>query len=731
MARSDSIGFFWQDLPPEKPAKAEKLKRQPPEPVWLLPTYLPGLVEALRFPVQRFTDGELVEAAIARERLVFDIECYENYWLIAFKSMVTGRVNYFELTPTHPLHIAKLKWIIANFTLVSFNGIGYDAPILALALAGKTNLQMKAATNEIIVNGTRPSDVLRSYKVKALKFDHIDIIEVAPLMASLKIYGGRLHGRKMQDLPFAPGTLLNSDQMAITRWYCVNDLDNTHILYESLKEEISLRESMSKEYDIDLRSKSDAQVAEAVIAHEVESMTGYRAKRPTIAPGTMYHYRVPRFIQYETPLVNWALDLVRKTPFIVSEEGNIGMPPELKELEIKIAQSTYRMGIGGLHSSEECQAIVPAADEELVDIDMTSYYPFIILNENLYPQHLGPNFLKVYRKLVYRRIDAKRAGDKVVADSLKITINGSFGKLGSQYSVLYAPDLLVQVTLTGQLTLLMLIEMLELRGFRVVSANTDGIAVLYKKSDRVLFDQIIKYFEDCTRFQTEEVRYKALYSRDVNNYIAVKREYDKVAKLWTDKVDGCKTKGAYASPKREADRLHKNPTNSVCVSAVLALLTKGTPVDHTIRNCTDIREFVNVRTVKSGAVKVWTKTPAPKHDSQAELVALAGFTEIVEGWFRHEAYPEELAVFALPQAYAEALRMLEKPDRSEYLGKSIRWYYAQGEEGEFVVASSGNTVPRSAGARPLMELPTTMPGDVDFDWYVTEAEKILVAIGYQ
>ena len=672
MARADSIGFFWQDTPPPKPPKAEKEKRTPPEPVWLRPDYLPGLLEALRFPVERFTDADLVNAAIARERLVFDIECYENYFLIVFRSIVSRKVIYFELTLTHPLHIQKLKWIVDNFTLVGFNSINYDATILALALAGKTNYQMKLATNEIIVNGSRPSDVLRSYKVKALKFDHIDLIEVAPLFASLKIYGGRLHARKMQDLPFSPGIILNSDQMTITRWYCVNDLDNTHILHDALIEELELRESMSREYGVDLRSKSDAQIAEAVVVEEIEKMSGRRIQRPTIAPGTIYYYQAPAYIRYETPLMNWALELVKQTPFVVSEEGNVGMPPALKELRIPIANSIYRMGIGGLHSSEERQAVVPGQDEELVDIDMTSYYPFIILNNGLYPKHLGQNFLKVYKRIVDRRIEAKRAGNKVVADSLKITINGSFGKLGSQYSALYAPDLLIQVTVTGQLTLLMLIEMLELRGFSVVSANTDGIGVRYKKSQRPLFDELIKYFEAVTRFETEEVRYKALYSRDVNNYIAVKRAYDKVSKLWTDKTDGCKTKGAYANPTKAAQQLHKNPTNTVCLEAVLAQVTEGTPVDHTIKRCTDIRKFVSVRTVKTGAVK-----------------------------------------------------------NGEYLGKSIRWYYGEGEEGEIVVAANGNTVPRSKGARPLLELPSTMPSDVDFDWYIREAEKMLVEVGYQ
>jgi hypothetical protein len=251
----------------------------------------------------------------------------------------------------------------------------------------------------------------------------------------------------------------------------------------------------------------------------------------------------------------------------------------------------------------------------------------------------------------------------VTADSLKITINGSFGKLGSRFSVLYAPDLLIQVTVTGQLSLLLLIERLELQDIPVVSANTDGIMVNCHKSKRQTMLDIIAQWEADTQFKTEETVYRALYSRDVNNYIAIK-------------PDGTtKTKGVFGNPwateKSKDERLKKNPTNQICIDAVTALLIKGTPINDTIRNSTDPTKFLSVRSVKGGAVK--------------------------DGHF---------------------------------LGKSIRWYYATGETGEIVYALTGNKVPRSDGAKPAMDLPATMPEDLDFDRYVAETEKILEGIGY-
>jgi hypothetical protein len=219
----------------------------------------------------------------------------------------------------------------------------------------------------------------------------------------------------------------------------------------------------------------------------------------------------------------------------------------------------------------------------LIDRDCASYYPNIILNQGLYPSHMGKAFLKVYRSIVERRLKAKKEKNKVVADSLKITINGSFGKLGSKYSSLYAPDLMIQVTLTGQLALLMLIEMVELIGIPVVSANTDGIVIKCPVDRYDDLNNVVKYWEKLTNFETEETRYKALYSRDVNNYLAVKED------------NKCKAKGTYSTPG-----LQKNPTSLICVDAIKAIIVDSTPIEETILNCKDLTRFLTVRTVKGG-----------------------------------------------------------------------------------------------------------------------------------
>lgn len=658
--RNDIAGIFWNDTPPPKPPPKEKPKRIPPPRTWEAPDYLPNLAEALAFDVPLFNDAELLAASYTRERMIFDIETYPNYFCIAFQALSSRKIVYFEMTPTQHLDVGKLAWIMNSFCLVSFNGYNYDLPIAALALAGKDNGHLQWATEEIILRNERGADVLKKSKVKALKINHIDLIEVAPLRASLKIYSGRLHAKRMQDLPFVPGTVLSPEQSAIVRWYCINDLANTCLLYLDLEEHIRLRETLGQAYGIDLRSKSDAQIAEAVIAHEVAKLNGMRSKRPEFPIGTAFSYKIPAFIQYGSDTMQWTLEVVRNARFVIADTGEVGLPPELSNLAIPIAGGVYRMGIGGLHSSEKKQAHFADAETVLLDWDVTSYYPAIILNQGLYPEHLGTAFLRVYQQLVDRRLHAKRIGDKVIADSLKITINGSFGKLGSPYSVLYSPRLLIQTTVTGQLALLMLIERLELIGIPVVSANTDGLIIKCPAPRLNEAQGVRKAWERDTGFLTEETQYRAVFSRDVNNYIAVKPD------------NTAKVKGAYAELGSSGNtRLSKNPTGLICRDAVIAFLTTGKPIEATVRNCRDLTRFVVVRNVTGGAWK-----------------------------------------------------------DGIYLGKSIRWYYAVGEQGEIVYAKNGNKVPRSDGGKPVMLLPDAFPEDIDYSWYELEALDILRDLAY-
>lgn len=522
----------------------------------------------------------------AKPTLVLDTECYANYFLVMFKSAEKGTVRAYEQYPGHPLDRGVVEHILHHYRVVTFNGIDYDMPMLTLALSGASNEKLKEASDWIILGNNKGWQFYDHYDLYQMgDVDHIDLIEVAFGQGSLKLYGGRLHSQRLQDLPIEPDAWITDEQRAELRRYCENDLCTTLDLWRDLAQQIELRERMTEQYGIDLRSKSDAQIAEAVIKHEVSRVLGRRVGRPNIPPGTTFNYVPPAFLRFRTAQLQMKLVEIAAAKFVVGPNGSPIEPPALEGQIITIGSGRYRLGIGGLHSSEE--RVSHHADEHtiLMDADVSSYYPAIILQCGLYPEHLTEVFLNVYRTIFDRRIAAKKAGEKTIADTYKIVLNGSFGKFGSPWSTLYSPHLMIQVTVTGQLALLMLIESFELDGIRVVSANTDGIVLKFPAARYDDVKRHIAAWEQATGFSMEETRYRAIYSQSVNAYLALKEK------------GGIKGKGPFASAS-----LAKNPAHAICTEAAMAMLEHGTPIAKTIRECQDIRKFVIVRRVTGGAL---------------------------------------------------------------------------------------------------------------------------------
>jgi hypothetical protein len=591
------------------------------------------------------------------DRIYLDVECYKDYFLVSFLRESTGNILDIEFHADQPLDKKKLAAIMGKNQTISFNGNGYDLYMIAAALTGFPNEALKKLSDKIIKSNLPAWRIAKDHEIHIpSRWDHIDIMDVAPGMASLKIYGGRLGAPKLQDLPIKPDDAITPELREPMRLYCHNDLYTTQLLCNKLIKQLELRESMSEQYGVDLRSKSDAQIAETVIKSELEKMTGKNYRRFEAPDDYGFKYKDPGIIEFKTEKLKSIFAKIKTHKFSLTANGSVKMPEFLKKEPIEFDGAKYQMGIGGLHSCEKQQYVKPSSNQLLFDIDVASYYPNIILQQQIAPKSMGVPFLKVYQSIVDRRIKAKNAGDKVVADTLKIVVNGSFGKLGSKWSTLYAPELLIQTTMTGQLALLMLIEALAEKGVKTMSANTDGVVVLCGKDQEQTVEEIVFDWELTTSYTLERTDYAAMASRDVNNYLAVKHD------------GSTKGKGVFAKPG-----LSKNPDTLIIYKAVADYVAKGVPIEQTIKECNDVKQFVKVRQVKGGAI-----------------------------W------------------------------RDEELGKATRFYYSSDVSPDECLryVLNGNKVPMSDGAKPLMDLPDQFPDDVDYKRYIDSANQLLKDIGY-
>jgi hypothetical protein len=600
------------------------------------------------------------------DEVMCDVECFSNYFLVGFKHVASN--SYFIWNYSNTCLI--LQAIMQRFLIVTFNGNSYDLPIIRKAIKGGTVQELKELSDAIIKQDFRADDRA------ALGFNHIDLMEVAPLSnaagfrTSLKTYGARLHSPRIQEMPIDPNEPLPTDQWGnidlkliwIIIEYNFNDLDCTQLLREELKPNIKLREAISKKYGADFRSLSDAQIAEKIASFEIKKLTGSYPQKPGAGSfdGQTFFYLPPKYIKFQTSELQTILSRICAMEITIAT--GYARCQELKELTFSINNKTYKIGLGGLHSQEKTISVRSTETIKVLDRDVTGYYPNMIIKNKFFSRHLGDVEGVFLQSVVTERTAAKKSGDDVTASCLKITSNGWFGKKSDQFSIAYDPTEMVQTTLTGQLSLLMLIEQLTLRNFEIVSANTDGVVTLCPTERYKEFCTMLTAWEQLTGLDTEETQYSSYHARDVNNYFAIK-------------LDGeVKAKGAYTERGSALNSvLSKNPFNLIVLDAVKAKLSKGTAIEETIFGCKDVRRFVCVQNVRGGAHK--------------------------EG---------------------------------VYLGRVVRWYYAQGEAGAIHYVTSGNQVPRSTGARPLMELPADneLPADLALNYYVNEAYSILRDIGF-
>lgn len=298
---------------------------------------------------------------------------------------------------------------------------------------------------------------------------------------------------------------------------------------------------------------------------------------------------------------------------------------------------------------------------------------------------------------------------KVLDAGGKIQINGTFGKLGSCFSKIYSPDLMLGITLSGQFYLLTLIEHLYEIGVKVLSANTDGVTYGGTPEKMAEARKFIEVYGWASNFEFEFVSYASISFKDVNNYVAVKTNGD------------TKTKGLYAE-----SGLMKNPTNEICSMAAANYMSKGTSVSEFIHKHLTLEflpDFLQSRTVNGGAVYY------------TDFVERDDWVEISEGVWRKAS--DDKNAMSDTDWWMGAVTSKKRPapyrvgNEAVKLGRVARWYYSTDPacNNGLRYATNGNLVPKSTGGKALLKLPDAVPADLDVQRYIDEAIDNLANMG--
>lgn len=541
---------------------------------------------------------------------VYDIEVFQNIFHCSVKNTETGEIYKFEISERRNQlrELVKffkqvdsyIKWgdfyttdleIKSEVIFCGYNNLHYDNPIVNYIIEYEDKLMSYnvATICSSIFNLSRTITTSTEDNIEAWKhwkyqiwFDTFDLLTMLysnKLRVGLKEIQVTMQYPNVQEFVCdwsKPLPLEDFDNMID---YNINDIESTAELLNRCKKDIDLRIAIEDEYGVRVLSKDGVNIGMKILTQKYLEKTGLtwwdiEGLRSPMDYIPLKDVILP-FIKYDSPILQRVLDDMKSQ--IVSP-GRKGY-----ENNFIFNGLRYTVGVGGIHSKNDPEIIIPKEDEMLIDIDVASLYPSMLIEYKFYPKHLGPEFLEVYSQIKDERIEAKHNGDKVKNETLKLALNGLSGNLQNQHNFCYSPFAVMQIRINGQLLLLMLAERLTQIGCRIVQANTDGLFVLLKKSIYEQANKICQEWEQLTRLILEEERFEAMYQYAINDYIAVKEGYKE-----TKNPDLIKTKGMFITKVL----LGKGLSAKIIPEAIIKYFVDGIPVEDTIKGCTDIRKFL-------------------------------------------------------------------------------------------------------------------------------------------
>lgn len=638
---------------------------------------------------------------------VYDIEVFQNIFHCSVKNTETNDIYKFEISErkNQLRDLVKffkqvdkyITWgdyyttninIPANVIFCGYNNLHYDNPIINYIIEYEDKLmQYNIPTicssifnlsKTITTSSEDNIDAWKHWKYQ-IWFDTFDILTMLysnKLRVGLKEIQVTMQYPNVQEFVCDWTKPLPLEDFNSMIDYNINDIESTSELLNRCKKDVDLRIAIEDEYGVRVLSKDGVNIGMKILTQKYLEKTGltWQDIKDLRSPMSVIPLKdvILPFIKYDSPILQRVLDNMKNQ--IVS--------PGRKGYENKFVFNNlrYSVGVGGIHSVNSPEIIIPRDDEMLIDIDVASLYPSMLIEYEFYPKHLGKEFLEVYKQIKDERIEAKHNGDKVKNETLKLALNGLSGNLQNEHNFCYSPFAVMQIRINGQLLLLMLAEKLTQNGCRIVQANTDGLFVLLKKDIYSKVNSICREWEQLTKLILEEDRFKAMYQYAINDYFAITED---------NKV---KEKGMFITTVK----LGKGLTPKIIPKAVINFFKDGVSVEDTIKNCTDIRDFL--MSEKTG--KQWHVEYMNKEQQRTNRFYASTNGAYLWKWKETGYKDGEIVEYNEP-----------------YIG--IQRYVAKERQYQNMLTASGVTLLNKFDDKPIEER------KINYRYYIMEAYKII------
>jgi len=395
-------------------------------------------------------------------RVVYDLEIACNRTIVGIKAAGQMPEHLVIDAPLDADTAAEIDNRLGGGREVAgYNNSGFDSYILNAALNGAEPQFLHQLAQDIITTRGPAWRVAQSYGAERCTYNELDLMNYTP-RGRLKDYEGRL-GLAIVDLPFDPQQPITDAQLPEVVHYLEHDLLATETLRNAVEGDVQARLVLEDMFDLPgLTKKTAANVAASIIVSEY-TRANQEVEQADIKAAAQrmrncsFAFYVPDWVRegIRGTQAEQIADQIDGTEFHVVD--GVRQPltrpwPEVITLSEEDGLEAA-FGLGGVHTKDS------ACHYSGVSYDVASLYPHIIMHPDCTPTHLDEaQFHAIYGRLIQRRLQAKKTGDKATSNALKLVLNSAFGAYNYGYSLLYSPDAFLAITVSGQLSLLALAE---------------------------------------------------------------------------------------------------------------------------------------------------------------------------------------------------------------------------------------------------------------------------------
>ena len=555
-------------------------------------------------------------------RELFDVGCFDPD---------TGEWTEFEVSSYKNELFQFVKWYTSKpfDFLVTFNGIGFDQQVMQWIVNNHQkwydldNLEITKLISDYGQKVIEDSkfNIPHEYKEEHFSIPSIDIFRIHHMdnearRTSLKFCEFMMN-MDVEEMPVHHlQENLTQEDIRITKEYRRHDVMATYCLllltlgrtedvekvtgnpidelnFYKGKNKIQDRYDVWNETGLWCMNWSDVKIGEEwnKADYKTAEKIGHDEERRRLYPTKAIHPYGKKFKQFFPSTVSFQTEQVNK---FVKSFGNQYVKAEKQEFHLTMGETRYTIAKGGIHSNERNRKISVPSGYTYDQIDVGGQYPNSMVKLGIVPPHLTTTFIwqfkeKIGRRSKYKGIakELEKQGKKdearpymSVQEMLKLCNNGGgYGKLGQKGSFLEYPEGMLKCCISNELEILMLAEELEIKGFKVVSANTDGVDVLYPSYKEQELLEICQWWENkvgnIELGKLEHSHFINIWQENVNSYLAQKKD------------GGVKKKGKFVTEFE----LHKNKSGRIIPLALEAYFINGVDPSDFIRNHKNIFDF--------------------------------------------------------------------------------------------------------------------------------------------